>query len=286
MDKVINCFTKKPDAVARLVCFPWAGGGSIHYARWGRVFNDSIEVYSVRLPGRETRAKEKFFQNMQQIVDEIVEALLPALKEKPFAFFGHRYGMNNAQEYKRSAFTLTSDLTPPPPPHLPCPSFGAMTSFAVADSLKRLHGLEPVHLFLSGASAPYSEMRIGAPKRSELTDEEFLQWLSSIGGTPPELLANPEVLKLFLPALKADLHVVENYRCDRPTRPLLSCAVTCFDGKQDVPHDLQAWKEMSSGDFTVRMLDGDHFYLKDSANEKVLIDFITKHLETSEMDYL
>ncbi|XP_059899542.1 S-acyl fatty acid synthase thioesterase, medium chain [Gadus macrocephalus] len=254
MDKVINCFTKKPDAVARLVCFPWAGGGSIHYARWGRVFNDSIEVYSVRLPGRETRAKEKFFQNMHQIVDEIVEALLPALKEKPFAFFGH--------------------------------SFGAMTSFAVADSLKRLHGLEPVHLFLSGASAPYSEMRIGAPKRSELTGEEFLQWLSSIGGTPPELLANPEVLELFLPALKADLHVVENYRCDRPTRPLLSCAVTCFDGKQDVPHDLQAWKEMCSGDFTVRMLDGDHFYLKDSANEEVLIDFITKHLETSEMDYL
>ena len=69
----------------------------------------------MRLPGRETRAKEKFFQNMQQIVDEIVEALLPALKEKPFAFFGHRYGMNKAQEYKRSAFTLTSDLTPPPP---------------------------------------------------------------------------------------------------------------------------------------------------------------------------
>ena len=57
-----------------------------------------------------------------------------------------------------------------------------------------------------------SETRLKAPKRSDLSDEDFLRWLTSIGGTPPELLANPEVLKLFLPALKADLHVVENYR--------------------------------------------------------------------------
>lgn len=254
MDQVINCMSEKPDAVARLVCFPWAGGGSIHYARWGRLFSGSVEVYSVKLPGRESRSSEPFFLSMQQIVEEVIEALLPVLKEKPFAFFGH--------------------------------SFGAMTSFAVADTLKRRHGLEPLHLFLSGASAPYSETRISAPKRSALSDDEFLQWLSSIGGTPPELLANPEVLRLFLPSLKADLHVVENYRCNRPATPPLSCPLTCFDGRQDVPHDLQAWKEVSSGDFTVRMLDGDHFYLKDPANEKVLIDFVTKHLETSEMDYL
>ncbi|KAG7278786.1 hypothetical protein CRUP_019092 [Coryphaenoides rupestris] len=293
MDKVINCFSKKPDAAARLVCFPWAGGGSTHYARWGRVFSGSVEgtgeggggaflvvsggvcwwwcwwcllvlvvVLVVSAVGAGGGVWEPFFLSMQQIVDEVIEALLPALKEKPFAFFGH--------------------------------SFGAMTSFAVADTLKRLHGLEPLHLFLSGASAPYSETRISAPKRSALSDDEFLQWLSSIGGTPPELLANPEVMKLYLPSLKADLHVVENYRCNRPTTPLLSCPLTCFDGRQDRPRGdvsflncgFGAWKEVSSGDFTVRMLDGDHFYLKDPTNEKVLIDFVTKHLETSQMDYL
>lgn len=57
-----------------------------------------------------------------------------------------------------------------------------------------------------------SQTRLAAPKRSHLPDEDFLEWLTLIGGTPPELLANPEVLKLFLPALKADLQVVENYR--------------------------------------------------------------------------
>ncbi|XP_032435703.1 S-acyl fatty acid synthase thioesterase, medium chain isoform X2 [Xiphophorus hellerii] len=179
MEKVISCFRWRPEAVTRLICFPWAGGGSIHYARWGTVLNSSVEVFAVKLPGRESRSREPFFDNMQQIVDEVISALLPLLKEKPFAMFGH--------------------------------SFGALTSFAVAEDLKKVHNLEPVHMFLSGASAPHSETRLKAPKRSALSDGEFLRWLASVGGTPPELLANPDVVRLFLPALKADLRVAENY---------------------------------------------------------------------------
>lgn len=51
----------------------------------------SLSVFAITLPGRESRAKEPFFQSMQQIVDEIIGVLLPLLKEKPFALFGHRY---------------------------------------------------------------------------------------------------------------------------------------------------------------------------------------------------
>lgn len=34
-------------------------------------------------------------------------------------------------------------------------SFGAMTCFAFAEHLKKVYNLEPIHTFLSGASAPY-----------------------------------------------------------------------------------------------------------------------------------
>ncbi|GLD59128.1 S-acyl fatty acid synthase thioesterase, medium chain isoform X2 [Lates japonicus] len=110
---------------------------------------------------------------MQQIVDEVIGVLLPLLKEKPFALFGH--------------------------------SFGAFTSFAVADALKKLHNLEPVYIFLSGASAPYSETRITAPKRSELSDAT----ISSSGRFRlEELLPSswPTPRSWFsFPPLKADL---------------------------------------------------------------------------------
>ncbi|XP_018605913.1 S-acyl fatty acid synthase thioesterase, medium chain [Scleropages formosus] len=179
MDKVISCFGKRPDAATRLLCFPWAGGGSIHYARWGNLVNSAIEVYSVRLSGREGRAKEPFATSMQQIVKEVADTLLPALQEKSFALFGH--------------------------------SFGAMACYAVAEYLKKVHNLEPVHIFLSGASAPYSETRLQAPNRSQMSDEEFLHWMKTVGGTPAEILDNPEVLKLFVPVLRADLKVIEHF---------------------------------------------------------------------------
>lgn len=50
----------------------------------------SLSVFAVKLPGRESRAREPFFEDMQQIVDEVIGVLLPLLKEKPFALFGHR----------------------------------------------------------------------------------------------------------------------------------------------------------------------------------------------------
>ncbi|CAL9690763.1 unnamed protein product [Knipowitschia caucasica] len=253
MDKVLTCFQRRPEAVCRLICFPWAGGGSMHYARWGPVLSSSIEVFAVKLPGRESRAQEPFFSSMQQVVDEALAALLPLLKEKPFSLFGH--------------------------------SFGALASFAVAHALKKEHNMEPVHLFVSGASAPHSERRLNQPKRSEFSDEDFLRWMSAVGGTPPELLSDPQVLQLFVPALKADLRVVENYTWTRADTPPLSCPITCFDGKDDVPHDLQGWRDVTTGDFTVQILGGGHFYLKESTNQKTLLDFITKQLETSELHY-
>ncbi|XP_078283917.1 S-acyl fatty acid synthase thioesterase, medium chain [Rhinoraja longicauda] len=253
MDKLVNCLYRRPEALFRLICFPWAGGGSIHYAQWGKHFDNSVEVYSLRLAGRETRSREPFTQNLQQLIDEIVNTLLPSLKEKPFAFFGH--------------------------------SLGSFLSFATAEYLKRNHDLEPVHLFVSGAPAPHTAAQFPF-KKSELPDDEFLKWMTSIGGTPSEILTNKDILQLFVPVLKADLRLVEFVRYEKPQMKFFSCPISSFDGKEDIPHDLEAWKDLTTGEFTIQRLSGGHFYLKEPDNEKFLISYITKHLETAEEDYL
>ncbi|MEE6466725.1 hypothetical protein FKM82_007033 [Ascaphus truei] len=130
-----------------------------------------------------------------------------------------------------------------------------------------------------------SKFRYATQKKSELSDEDFVKWMSLVGGTPAEILQNKDAMQLFIPPLRADLQVADNFIYKKPAGHVLSCGLTCFDGTEDTPHDLDAWKDLTSGDVSIHKLPGGHFYLKDPANENLLVKYISKYLETAEMSY-
>uniref|UniRef100_A0A8C3ECM8 S-acyl fatty acid synthase thioesterase, medium chain n=1 Tax=Corvus moneduloides TaxID=1196302 RepID=A0A8C3ECM8_CORMO len=178
MEKLIACVHKRPDALFRLICFPWAGGGALQLAQWGKLFNDSIEVCSIRFPGRETRLEEPFAKDMTSIVNEVTNVLLKELKEKPFAFFGH--------------------------------SFGSYVSFAVALHLKEKYGLEPVHLFISEGHAPHVSYGIINIMKQNCKLEVIAR-LQILGGIPSELQHNEDILKQMV-LTKAEMDIP--FSCD------------------------------------------------------------------------
>lgn len=223
----IACPRPNPQALVRLFCFPYSGAGASIFYPWSSRLPVSIEICPVQLPGRETRLAEPPFTRLAPLVRAVAQALLPHL-DKPFAFFGH--------------------------------SLGALVGFELARHLYGQYNLSPVHLFVSGHSAPQIPER--EPPIHALPEPEFVEKIGALNGMPKEVLVNAELMELLLPILRADFAVCETYVCeaDEP----LDCPITALGGLQDgyvSRENLEAWREQTQGLFSLRMFPGDHFYL-------------------------
>lgn len=75
----------------RLFCFHHAGGGASAYAGWRAALAPHLDVFPVQLPGREGRASEPPFRDLDALVADLDVHLGPFLRE-PFLFYGHSMG--------------------------------------------------------------------------------------------------------------------------------------------------------------------------------------------------
>uniref|UniRef100_A0A8C6ABG0 S-acyl fatty acid synthase thioesterase, medium chain n=1 Tax=Marmota marmota marmota TaxID=9994 RepID=A0A8C6ABG0_MARMA len=239
--KVFNCLYPKPNAIFKLICFPWAGSGSTYFAKWGQSICDTLEVSCLRLAGRESRLEEPFAKDINHVVEEIIHALLPIIQDKPFAFFGH--------------------------------SLGSYIAFMTSLHLKEKYKLEPTHLFVSSMTTPHSKAWPKIPKLNELTEEEINSLLIEFGGTPMSIFGDEQILRESIPKLLADIHF------DKLSKAVLACDLTCFVGSEDIVKDVEAWKDTTNGTVDIHVLPGNHFYLLEPDNENFIKNYITKCLE-------
>lgn len=219
---------RNPEARLRLFCFPYAGGGATVYSGWWRGLPPEVEVVAVQPPGRESRLAEKPHHDLGELVAAMHEHLLPHLRERPFAFFGH--------------------------------SNGALMAFELARSLRRGGDPLPLHLFASGRPAP--QLELDDPPIHHLPHDEFVQELRKLEGTPEEILQNQEILELLLPLLRADFSLGETYRFV-PEAPL-PFPLSAYGGVRDpeVPREhVEAWSEQAGAGFRMKMFPGDHFFV-------------------------
>jgi medium-chain acyl-[acyl-carrier-protein] hydrolase len=232
-----------PQACCRLFCFPYAGGGASIYHAWSRGLPATIDVCAVQLPGRENRIEEPLFTSLPSLIDALVYELAPYF-DKPFAFFGH--------------------------------SMGALISFELARRLRRGRQPEPSQLFVSAYSAP--QLPRSREVLHNLPSAEFLRSVFRMGGTPPAVLMNKELVNLMLPILRADFTIIETYVYTREEP--LACPITAFGGGQDTvvtAHALQGWREQTSDIFKLYMLPGNHFFLQN--NQQQLLQIIAADLQ-------
>lgn len=232
------------DTAVRLFCLPFAGGGALAYRGWAELLPAGVELVPLHLPGREGRLREPALNRAEALVDELCDALLPVFRQRPFAIYGH--------------------------------SMGAAVAFELARRLEG-EGLDMQQLFVAARRAPHLRPPPGERPLHELDDVGLRRTLERLGGTPAMVLADPELMALILPTLRADLAVSERY-C-HAAQPALRCRVTSFagiDDRQVPPEDVAQWQATTRGAFAHHPIAGGHFFLQTARD--ALLRVITREI--------
>ncbi len=218
-----------PHPRCRLVLIPHAGGGPSAYRSWLTDLPAGLEAGLVALPGREGRLREAPVTSMADLVANLLPRLLPYL-DRPFAVYGH--------------------------------SMGALVAFELVRALREVGGPMPIHLFAGAAPAP--DHRAAGDELHRLPDLALLAAVQRrYGSIPPEIAADAELRALLLPALRADLTILETYTFAAGAP--LACPISTFGGTDDptvLPAELEAWRSHSTGRFVCRMVPGDHLFVR------------------------
>jgi medium-chain acyl-[acyl-carrier-protein] hydrolase len=217
------------DATMRLFCFPYAGGSGTVFHRFAQAMPEHIEVASLQVPGRGFRLRDAAIPTLDGLLDA-VEGVIASRLDRPYAFFGH--------------------------------SLGAIVAFELARRGRRAGLPAPAHLFASAAPAPRAT-RHGRSVSRDLEAPAFWQAVHALYGTPTQVLADPELLAMVVPPLKADFALFDAYRYEEDAP--LSTPITAFFGSMDPMVDraaADAWRAETTDAFALHEVPGPHLYVQ------------------------
>ena len=190
---------------------------------WNGALGPRVKVIPVEIGNRER------FATLRQLVNEVNDQLQSAL-DAPHVFFGH--------------------------------SFGALVAYRLACLRAASGASQPRALMVSSFAPPHLPAPI--PAVDHLDDHQLTALLSDLGGIPIELTEWPALRDAAVAAARIDLRMCMT---DEDAQPVaLTCPIHAFGGSDDplvTEADLHEWRSRTSGDFSMHILRGGHFYLSE-----------------------
>lgn len=209
---------------ARLYAFAHAGAGAADLRAFAAHAPDWLDVAAVRLPGRERRVAEPLPRSLAAVVAD-------------------------------AAASIAAEHRPGLPVFLFGQCAGGLIAFETARRLCAL-GLAPAGLALSAPPSPDQDFA-GAAQIA--ASDGFAADMHAMGALPDEVMADPALLEVVLPALRADFALFEGYR-NPPDAPL-ALPILAVAGDSDAlsPYAaLAQWRPRTSRALRTRELAGGH----------------------------
>ncbi|WP_106767876.1 thioesterase II family protein [Paenibacillus faecalis] len=221
----------------KLICIPYAGGSETCYTPLKKYMDHNMNMHTVELAGRGIRAKDPFYKDIPAAVEDILENIMPYIRNEKYVLLGHSMGSILACELVYKLMDLNSPL--------------------------------PVMMIVSGrnplGSIDHSKKIHDAPIH------EFTEEILKIGGTNQDVFKIEELSSYFVPIMRADYRIVENYNYTEKGKKL-PCKMAVFYGDDDENTDeneLEQWAEYTEKSCTWRRFPGGHFFINESAEEVV-----------------
>ena len=212
----------------KLICIPHAGSSAMFYSGWQKYFGDKIQVLPLQYPGRENRQNEEMYDSIVDMANDFVEQC-PEVFEDKFAIFGH--------------------------------CTGSIVGYEILRILKEKYHKSPVVFIASSNSAPIHPV-IESTKNA--TDEEFVKGLAEYGFIDPKLFESEDFSSYYLPIIRHDFDMQENYVCKNPVP--IDAPLYIFSGKEDASlkdyEKILDWRKFTTGYFENKIYEGGHFYME------------------------
>jgi medium-chain acyl-[acyl-carrier-protein] hydrolase len=221
---------ERRDAQTRVLCVPYAGGSAQVFHALARSMPETIEIGAIELPGRWSRRREPLLTRVSD-ASRSLAAEITRLPPKPYALFGY--------------------------------SVGGLIAFETARILAQdAKQQQPLALIVAAVGAPAE--RPNRPHLHTLSDAEFIkkQMDRYPGGISPAVLAEPDLMEMLLPILKADTKMFETYQY-LPGTPL-ACPIYAVAGDQDPqcpPASMAGWRNETTGSLFAEAVPGNHFFI-------------------------
>lgn len=238
-----NCFVNlsgSGNAPVNLFLFPFAGGTAQSYRFLSQEgILTGCSIYALELPGRGMRMSEPYTLTIDEIKEECLRSIKPYLCDK-MVFMGH--------------------------------SMGAIIAYELLGDLEVLYPQLQFSLILSAANSPRSI--IVKHDISKMTTEEFKHYVKNMGGIPAQISENESLLDFFLPRIRNDFELLEQYKpqSDRP----LNAPITVIAATDDVNierDNVLDWEHYAKSTIEFIWCEGGHFYLYE--NQSIVIQTIT-----------
>ncbi|AUX29756.1 polyketide synthase [Sorangium cellulosum] len=217
----------------RIVCFPGAGGAASLFLPLAQHVADDVELVAIQAPARGDRLAETPVTDMSVFVSEVCDALRGRL-DLPTLFFGY--------------------------------SFGTWTAYAVlCGALSRGVHRAPLGLAVACMTPPSDARQRTMQLGIEEDDDTVVKRMVAVGAWPETALDDGELRAALLPSFRADARLGMSYRWAEEKLldvPVLAVAATRDELIPDAS-SIEAWRQVTTGDFVMSHLDGTHSLVLD-----------------------